>query len=132
MNKMMIVLVFLLCGAVTHQLVAQSATTEQKVQTIKLKITGMTCAGCANHVSNALDKVEGVVDQEVEFPGDVATVKYDASKTNVQALIKAVEGAGYKASILKDAIDGIPHGKPGHVCSPEKCGMPGKKKGGND
>jgi len=68
-----------------------------EIKTVKLKITGMTCAGCSNHVSTALKNIDGVIEQNVEYPGDVATIKYDASKTNPTEMIKAIEKAGYKA-----------------------------------
>ena len=35
--------------------------TQQKGKTVKLKITGMTCAGCSNHISNALKEVDGII-----------------------------------------------------------------------
>ncbi len=73
----------------------------EEPKTVKLKITGMTCAGCANHVSKALKNVNGVIEQSVEYPGDVAIVKYDAAKTKPEELIKAIEKAGYKAEVIK-------------------------------
>lgn len=75
---------------------------QEKEDNIKLKITGMTCAGCSNHVSTALKNIDGVIEQSVEYPGDVTTILYDASKTNPSELIKAVEKAGYKAEIIKE------------------------------
>lgn len=66
-----------------------------------LKITGMSCAGCANHVSKALKNVNGIIEESVKFPGDVAIVKYDAAKTRPEELIKAIEKAGYKAEVIK-------------------------------
>ncbi|AMP99746.1 cation transporter [Pedobacter gandavensis] len=42
--------------------------TQQVGKTVKLKITGMTCAGCSNHISNALKKVDGINEHKVEYP----------------------------------------------------------------
>ncbi|GEM_PF-1626640 len=78
----------------------------EEPKTVKLKITGMTCAGCANHVSKALKNVNGVIEQSVEYPGDVAIVKYDAAKTKPEELIKAIEKAGYKAEVIKPNTKG--------------------------
>lgn len=64
----------------------------------------MTCAGCSNHVSSALKNIDGVIEQNVEYPGDVATIKYDASKTNPTEMIKAIENVGYKAVTLNETI----------------------------
>lgn len=71
-------------------------------KTVKLKITGMTCAGCSNHVATALKALDGVVEQKVEYPGDVATVKYNPAKTSVADIIKAIEKMGYKVAKVSE------------------------------
>ena len=71
-------------------------------KTITLKITGMTCAGCTSHIHTALSKTEGVINDEVKYPGDVAIIKYDASKISEKEIIAAIEKAGYKAEIIKE------------------------------
>ena len=82
---------------------AQTAnTTQQEGKTLQLKITGMTCAGCSNHISNALKEVDGIIEHKVEYPGDLATIQYDPKKTNPDAIIKVIEQTGYKAEIIKE------------------------------
>lgn len=88
-----------------HSVAQQSKgdkSNQQKIKTVRLKITGMTCAGCANHVSTALKNSEGVIEQSVEYSGDVATIIYNSSKTNPDAILKVVEETGYKAEIIKE------------------------------
>ncbi len=65
--------------------------TKQEPKTVKLKITGMTCAGCSNNVAAALKAVDGVAEQKVEYPGDITTRKYTPAKTSVADIIKAIE-----------------------------------------
>ncbi len=72
------------------------------IKTVKLKITGIGCAGCTNTINNALKDVPGVISQKLEYPGDVATIKYDATITNPEKLIKIIEEAGFKAEILNE------------------------------
>lgn len=67
---------------------------------VKIKVTGLTCAGCASHVHTALAKLAGVVSNTVEYPGDVAVVTYDPALTNEAALVKAIEQTGYQAQVL--------------------------------
>ena len=62
----------------------------------------MTCAGCSNHISNALKEVDGIIEHKVEYPGDLATIQYDPKKTNPDAIIKVIEQTGYKAEIIKE------------------------------
>jgi mercuric ion binding protein len=71
-------------------------------KTVKLKITGMTCAGCLNHVATTLKALDGVVEQQVEYPGDLATIKYNPAKTSVADIIKAIEKIGYKAVTVSE------------------------------
>ncbi len=80
----------------------QQIQTSKEGKTLKLKITGMTCAGCSNHISNALKEVDGIIEHKVEYPGDLATIQYDPSKTNPEAIIKVIEKTGYKAEIIKE------------------------------
>lgn len=58
--------------------------------------------GLPNHVSSALKNIDGVVEQSVEYPGDIATIKYEASKTNPAAMIKAIGKTGYKAEVIDE------------------------------
>jgi len=70
-------------------------------KTVTLKITGMSCAGCASHIHTALSKTEGVISDEVKYPGDLATIKYDASKISEKEIIAVIEKTGYKAEVIK-------------------------------
>jgi len=89
------------CAASSNKKAITENNNQRNSKTVKLKITGMTCAGCANHVSKALKNVNGVIEQSVEYPGDVAIIKYDVAKTKPEELIKAIEEAGYQAEVIK-------------------------------
>jgi len=70
-------------------------------ETVVLKITGMTCGGCAGHVSKALTELEGVLSENVSYPGDRNTITYNPKKTTVEKIIAAIEKTGYKAEVIK-------------------------------
>jgi len=92
------------CGSCS-QANAQSPTAtvvKNEIKTIKLKITGMTCAGCSNHVTQVLEAIKGVSNVELEYPGDVATIKYNSKTTDKEELIKAIEKINYKAEEVTD------------------------------
>ncbi len=66
---------------------------------VELKVAGMTCAGCASAVQAALLGIEGVEAAYVSATDGTASVAFDGKKTNLDALIAAVGGAGeYTAS----------------------------------
>ncbi|TWC29133.1 mercuric ion binding protein [Pseudomonas sp. SJZ079] len=67
-------------------------------QTVTLSVPGMTCAACPITVKHALSRVEGVSAIKVNVENREAIVTFDDSKTNVQALSRATENAGYPSS----------------------------------
>jgi periplasmic mercuric ion binding protein len=68
---------------------------------ITLSVSGMTCTACPITVKKALQKVEGVEKTEVNYDKKEAVVTYDDTKTGVEALTKATEGAGYPSEVKK-------------------------------
>lgn len=66
-------------------------------KTIELALEGMTCASCAARIEKKLNKVEGVT-ATVNFATETATI-HSAPGVEVNTLIAAVEGAGYKAHL---------------------------------
>ena len=62
----------------------------------------MICAGCANHVATTIKAFDGIVEQKVGYPGDIATLKYYPTKTSVSDIIKAIEKLGYKATAISE------------------------------
>lgn len=96
------------CGCCTCQAsarpISHKTVTTGEPKEVTLKITGMSCAGCSNHVHTSLSKTAGIISDDVKYPGDIATVKYDASKISEKEIIAVIEKAGYKAEILKDKV----------------------------
>lgn len=76
------------------------------VKTIQVKVTGMTCAGCASGLHKALSKQAGILENEVQYPGDVASIKYDAAKISQAQILAVIEKAGYKGQVLPEASKG--------------------------
>ncbi|MCG2576961.1 heavy metal translocating P-type ATPase [Dechloromonas sp. XY25] len=72
----------------------QKAGYEVAIQTIELKIDGMSCATCAGRVEKALLKVPGVLDAWVNLATDKATVEA-LSSTTFSMLAAPVVKAGY-------------------------------------
>ena len=66
-----------------------------KSEAVSLNIEGMTCASCVNRVEKALLKVPGVETAAVNLATERATI----SGGELDALLKAVEKTGYKASL---------------------------------
>lgn len=66
---------------------------------IVLAVTGATCASCVNSIEKALRSVHGVEHAHMNLADGTATAHGQAAP---DALIKAVESAGYGARVLED------------------------------
>ncbi len=71
---------------------APDATNEQ---TLRVRIEGMTCAGCVGKVESALKAVDGVREAEVSLTGAVAVVH--GQDLDPDTLVKAVRSTGFGA-----------------------------------
>lgn len=90
----------LVCGCNCKTAFAQSqdkpfAIVSSKV--IDLKVTGMTCQGCADHVTAALSEQKGIVKSDVQFADNKAVVTYDPNVIKTEEIIRVIEEIGYKA-----------------------------------
>ena len=71
---------------------------------ITLELEGMTCASCAGRIERGLNDLEGV-QASVNLATERAAVRYDESSLGVDALLAAVEAAGYRASPARERED---------------------------
>jgi copper chaperone len=73
------------------------------MDTINLRIEGMTCMGCVASVTRLLQAQPGVKDANVTLTPGAASVNYDAGKVSeasLKATLKvALEDAGYEATV---------------------------------
>lgn len=69
------------------------------MQTITLKIDGMTCGGCVKSVTRVLSETAGVANAQVDLPSGTAIVQFDEMQTHAVALVEVVEDAGFDAAL---------------------------------
>ncbi len=73
---------------------------------ITLPITGMTCTNCAMNIERVLKKkVTGVSEASVNFATERADIAFDQNITDLDAIVAAIEKAGYGAVIPVDDIE---------------------------
>ncbi|MDT8304791.1 MAG: copper-translocating P-type ATPase [Anaerolineae bacterium] len=63
--------------------------------TVELVLTGMTCANCAANIERALNKVDGVLEANVNLANEKAFVTVAAGTATRPDLVAAVRKAGY-------------------------------------
>src|ERR1700730_13993874 len=79
------------------------ATTEPQAsehERRELVVTGMTCASCVASVEDALRRIVGVREADVNLATERARVEVDPSRADDAALVRAIERAGYGALVL--------------------------------
>lgn len=76
------------------------------METLRLKLRGMSCASCATAIEKALQTTSGVADCSVNFGAEQATVQYNPRQTNLTKIQAAVDAAGYQAFPLQEMATG--------------------------
>jgi len=71
------------------------------INRVSLDIEGMHCSSCALLIEKSIRKVDGVKEANVNFAAEKASVLIDGTVVEKDALLKAVEKAGYKASLTQ-------------------------------
>ena len=66
-----------------------------RTEKLSLPVTGMSCAACAARIEKGLNRAPGVQVASVNFANSEATVRFDPSRTNPDALADVVRDAGY-------------------------------------
>lgn len=66
-----------------------------------LRVLGMTCAACSARVEKMVGRMEGINSVNVNLTTERMTVDYDHHMTNLDAIKKVVEKAGYQWEIIK-------------------------------
>ncbi|MBW4446624.1 MAG: heavy metal translocating P-type ATPase [Spirirestis rafaelensis WJT71-NPBG6] len=72
------------------------------MDTLTLKLRGMSCASCAKRIEKTILSITGVSECNVNFGAEQALVKYNPRKTNLKQIQSTVEEAGYSAYSLQD------------------------------
>jgi len=71
---------------------------------VRLDITGMTCASCANRIERKLNKLDGVR-ASVNYATEAATVRFDPARVDTDRLLETVQAAGYSAALPAPAAE---------------------------
>lgn len=67
-------------------------------ESISLDVAGMMCGGCETTVKKKLTEMDGIVTVDASSKENKVDVEFDAAKTNVDAISKAIVEAGFAVS----------------------------------
>tara|TARA_R110002096_G_scaffold436021_1_gene665202 strand:+ start:72118 stop:74454 length:2337 start_codon:yes stop_codon:yes gene_type:complete len=72
-------------------------------ETHRLQIGGMTCATCTGRIEKVLTREPGVLSAQVNLASEVATIATRPGVVAIDALIAAVERAGFTAQLVRSS-----------------------------
>lgn len=75
-----------------------SSNTPQTTTRTLLRAKGFSCPSCVNKIEKQVGKIDGVEAVKVHFNTARIEVDHDVEKASVEALVAAVEKAGYKSA----------------------------------
>jgi len=64
-------------------------------RTVRLELTGLSCANCAGTVEDRVGSLDGVSSVDANYATEEGTVTYDPDTVSLRAVVDAVEDAGY-------------------------------------
>lgn len=68
-------------------------------ETVRIPVTGMTCAACSSRVQRMLQKAPGVDEAAVNLMMKSATVTFNPGATSAEQLVEIIRDTGYGAAI---------------------------------
>ncbi|MEI6039760.1 MAG: heavy metal translocating P-type ATPase [Candidatus Berkelbacteria bacterium] len=71
----------------------------------QIQIIGMHCTSCAANIENSLLKIPGVIDADVNYASEKATIDVKEDFSDDNTLIKTIVNGGYKAVLINKKND---------------------------
>jgi copper chaperone CopZ len=75
-----------------------TAAAAEQLETVRLKVVGMTCGGCVISTRKVLTRLPGVTKADVSYEKGEALVTYDPGKVTIAQMVAAVKTLGYTAT----------------------------------
>jgi copper ion binding protein len=68
------------------------------MESVNLKVDGMSCGHCSTAVNNAVSNIDGTVDVSVDLKNGLVSFKYDQAKAQLEAIKAAITEEGFTVS----------------------------------
>ena len=76
----------------------------KRLQSLELKVGGMTCSSCTNAITKHLENVQGVLEVKINLITEIATIKYMPNNIGPRDIIALIEEIGYEAQIYAETL----------------------------
>jgi copper chaperone len=68
------------------------------METMILKVSGMSCGGCVRSVTGVLEALPGVSKADVSLEKNEAVISFEVGKVSREQMVQAIDDAGFEAS----------------------------------
>src|SRR5262245_12153354 len=75
---------------------------------LKIRVEGMDCSACAIKVENALKRLLGVSQINMNYATETLSLRLDADRTSHDIVESKIRALGYTPEVLGDAITRVP------------------------
>lgn len=75
---------------------------KSKLNSESYDIKGMSCQVCARKIENELNKLEGLIEANVNFASEKLSINFDENLINQAKILNKIKELGYEASIKKE------------------------------
>lgn len=86
-----------------HKEIEEGGENETKTEMLSIDIEGMHCTSCALLLEKSLKETSGVYQANVNFASEQAIIKVDPMTASKSELIRAIEKAGYKGTLIDES-----------------------------
>jgi mercuric ion transport protein len=69
---------------------------KNNIQTVEIRISGMTCSSCEEEVKHEVNKLMGIIKADVSYDKGTADIPLDNNKTEIKEMTKAINLTGYR------------------------------------
>ena len=83
---------------------AEPTTTTTPSGSLRVGVSGMTCASCSARVERTLGRLEGVAEATVNLATEQATVVFDPAKLSPIGVLDAIRDAGYEPVVAETEL----------------------------
>jgi copper chaperone CopZ len=67
---------------------------------VRLNAPDIVCQSCANAITNALGKLEGVQQVSVDIAGKMVEVQFEEGRVTVDTILQRLDAAGFPATVV--------------------------------
>jgi len=67
---------------------------------VRLNAPDIVCQSCANAITNALGKLEGVQQVSVDIAGKMVEVQFEEGRVTVDTILQRLDAAGFSATVV--------------------------------